>query len=84
MSGTDTTTADNSTAELIVARLPAAPLASPEDIAAAIGSRTTNPVLRAISVGRLAACRIGGRYVIARAEAERWIRACAVIPDEAE
>jgi hypothetical protein len=77
-------TTDNPTAELIASRLPGTPLVSPEEIAAAIGSRSTNPVLRSISVGRLAACRVGGRYVIARTEAERWIRACAVIPDEAE
>ena len=77
-------TTDNPTAELIVRRLPGTPLVSPEDIASAVGSRTTNPVLRAIAVGRLAACRVGGRYVIARAEAERWVRAAAVVPDEAE
>lgn len=74
----------NPTASLILTRLPATPLVSTEDIAAACASKTTNPVMRAIATGQLAACRIGGRYVIARAEAERWISACAVIPDEAD
>ena len=74
----------NPTASLILTRLPCTPLVSADDIAAAYGARTANPIMRAIATGQLAACRIGGRYVIARAEAERWISACAVIPDEAD
>ena len=81
---TDPETTANPTASLILARLPATPLVSTEDIAAACASKTTNPVMRAIACGQLGACRIGGRYVIARAEAERWIATCAVIPDEGE
>lgn len=72
------------TVDLIVSRLPRTPLVTPEDIASAIAARTTNAIIRAIAVGHLAACRIGGRYLIARSEAERWVRSSAVVPDEAE
>lgn len=81
MSNRETT---NPTAALLISRLPTTPALGPEEIAAAIGARTTTTIVRAIATGSLAACRIGGRYIIARAEAARWIEASAVEPDEAE
>lgn len=72
----------NATADLIIKRLPTTPLVSSDDIAAAIGAKSTKSVLLAIACGHLAVCRVSGRYIIARSEAVRWIRASAVVPDE--
>jgi len=77
-------TTTNPTAALLISRLPPAQALNPEDIAAAIGVRSTNAIIRAIATGDLSACRIGGRYIVARTEAARWIKASAVLPDESE
>lgn len=75
---------NNPTVAAIIKRLPQKPMLSADDIAAAIGHRTTNGVIRTISMGQLAACYVGGRYVIARTEAVRWLESTAVVADEAE
>ena len=72
----------NATTQAIIAQLPKRPLLSPADIAAAYGLATTVPILADIKVGKLAANSINGRYLIARAEAERYIEANEFIPDE--
>ena len=66
--------APNATAEAAVARLPKAPMLAPRDIADALALATTASVIDAIESGALAAVRINRRYVVARAEACRWIR----------
>lgn len=74
----------NPTASLLISRLPATATVSPEDVAAAIGARSTSSIIRAVASGQMSACYIGGRYIIARSEAERWIAASAVVADEAD
>lgn len=74
----------NPTASLLISRLPATATVSPEDIAAAIGLRSTSAIIRAMASGQISACYIGNRYIVARSEAERWIAASAVNPDESE
>ena len=72
----------NTTTLAIIAQLPKRPLLSPADIAAAYGLATSNPILADIKVGKLAANAINGRYLIARAEAERYIESNEFTPDE--
>lgn len=76
-------TAENSTVDLILSRLPAKPLLSPRDVADAFGLTTTQTILLAIQTGKLACATIGNRFIISRTEAERYIRATAYQPDEA-
>lgn len=76
-------TAENSTVDLILSRLPAKPLLSPRDVADALGTSTTQPVMQAIQTGSISSVVISGRYIISRTEAERYIRASAYQPDEA-
>ena len=64
---------DNPTIALIVSRLPKKPLVSPADISAALGLATTGPVLDAIADGRIAAAKVGTRYIVAREEAARYL-----------
>ena len=64
---------DNPTVSLIVSRLPNKPLVSPADISAALGLSTTGPVLDAIADGKIAAARVGTRYIVAREEAARYL-----------
>ena len=73
----------NPTVAAIVARLPKKPLVSPQEIADAFGLVTPKSVIDDIALGDLAAVKIGGRYVVARAEAERYVATKAVVPDEA-
>jgi len=72
----------NATTQAIIAQLPKKPLIAPADIAAAYGLATSNPILADIKVGKLAANAINGRYLIARAEAERYIESNEFTPDE--
>lgn len=72
----------NPTLDILITRLPATPTVTPEDIAAAVGHKSTASILRAISSGQLAACRIGGRYIIARPVAIAWLESTAVVADE--
>lgn len=72
----------NATTKALIDRLPKKPLLAPADVAAAYGLKTSDPVLADIKTGRLAASRIGGRYVISRAAAEAYIAANEFIPDE--
>lgn len=65
------------TAELIISKLPDSPTLSPKDIAGAAGMLTTVGVINAIQNGQLDAVKIGGRYIIARASAEIYIRKAA-------
>ena len=80
----------NATTEAIVARLPKKALLSPADIAAACGLATSDPIIADIKTGRLAAARIGGKYIVSREEAVRYVRSLAYIheilsaPEEAE
>lgn len=76
-------TAENSTVDLILSRLPAKPLLSPSDIASAIGAASTKIVLEAIQTGRISAVRCSRHYIVSHSEAERYIRASAYQPDEA-
>lgn len=72
----------NPTVSAIVARLPKKPLVSPQEIADAFGLATPKSVIDDIALGDLAAVKIGGRYVVARAEAERYVATKAVVPTE--
>ena len=65
------------TADLIISRLPDKQTLSPVDIAGAAGMLTTVGVINAIQNGHLDAVKIGGRYIIARASAETYIRKAA-------
>ena len=65
------------TADLIISKLPNSPTVSPKDIAGATGMLTTVGVINAIQNGQLDAVKLGGRYIIARASAETYIRKAA-------
>ncbi len=67
-------TTDNPTIALIVSRLPKKPLVSPAEISAALSLTTTGPVLDAIADGKIAAAKVGTRYIVAREEAARYIQ----------
>ena len=73
----------NPTVAAIAQRLPKKPLVSPQEIADAFGLATPQTIVADIALGALAAVKIGGRYVVARAEAERYVATKAVVPDEA-
>ena len=64
----------NPTVSLIVSRLPKKPLVSPDDISAALSLKSTRTVLDAIADGRIAAAKVGTRYIVAREEAARYIQ----------
>ena len=72
----------NATTKSIIDLLPKKPLIAPADIAAAYGLATAVPIIADIKGGKLAANSINGRYLIARAEAERYIESNEFIPDE--
>ena len=65
------------TADIIISRLPDKQTLSPVDISTAAGMLTTVGVINAIQNGQLDAVKIGGRYIIARASAETYIRKAA-------
>ncbi len=64
---------DNPTISLIVSRLPNKPLIAPDDISAALGLKSTRTVLDAIADGKIAAAKVGTRYIVAREEAARYL-----------
>ena len=66
----------NATTQLMKERLPKKDLLCPGEIAGAVGLASTHPILQAIKDGRLAAAKstATGRFVVARAEAERFER----------
>ena len=72
----------NATTLSIIKQLPQRPLLSPADIAAAYGLKTSDSILADIKTGRLAANRIGGKYVISRDAARDYIAANEYQPDE--
>lgn len=72
----------NATTLSIIKQLPQKPLLSPADIAAAYGLATSDKILSDIKVGRIAANRIGGKYVISRDAAREYIVANEYSPDE--
>lgn len=72
----------NATSQAIVARLPDKPFLAPGDIAAAFGLKTTDPVISDIKAGKLEAVVIGGRYIISREAAVRYVQACECLPTE--
>lgn len=76
-------TPPNPTTAYILGRLPRRPILAPRDIADAYGHVTARPIIEAIQRGRIAATRCGRRYLVARAEAERYIRSTTYTPDEA-
>lgn len=65
------------TAELIISRLPARPIVTPQDLAAAVGMSTTVGVVNAIQSGKIDAVKIGGRYYIGRDAAAAYVRRAA-------
>ena len=72
----------NATTKAIIERLPHKPLLSPADVAAAYGLATASAILADIKTGRLPANTIGGKYVISRSAAEKYIEANEFEPDE--
>ena len=72
----------NPTVAAIVERLPKKPLLNPKEIADAFALQSTRPVLDDIALGDLAAAKVGNRYIIARAEAIRYVSSKAVAPTE--
>lgn len=72
----------NATTLSIIQALPRKPLLSPAEIAAAYGLATSDKILSDIKVGRIAANRIGGKYVISREAARDYIAANEYHPDE--
>lgn len=72
----------NATTLSIIKMLPQKPLLSPADISAAYGLKTSDPILADIKTGRLAANKIGGKYVISREAAREYIAANEYTPDE--
>ena len=74
----------NATTQLMKERLPKKDLLCPGEIAGAVGLASTHPILQAIKDGRLAAAMSAatGRFVVARAEAERFIDSTAYVPRE--
>ena len=72
----------NKTTEAIIALLPRKPLLAPGDIAAAYGLATCSAILADIKTGKLAANCIGGKYIISRSAAERYIESNEYQPDE--
>ena len=72
----------NATTQAIIRRLPDKPLISPQEIADAFALQTPHVVIQDIACGKLAAARMGNRYIIARDEAARYIATKTVIPTE--
>ena len=72
----------NTTTQDIIAQLPRKPVISPAEIAAAYGLATCSAVLADIKTGRLAANKVGGKYVISRAAAEEYILKNEYKPEE--
>lgn len=72
----------NTTTQDIIAQLPHKPVISPADIAAAYGLKTSDTILADIKTGRLAANKVGGKYVISRAAAEEYILKNEYQPEE--
>ena len=72
----------NDTTREIIGRLPRRPLLTPADVAAAYGLAGASAVIADIKCGRLAAQRVGGRYVVSRAAAEAYIAANEYAPEE--
>lgn len=72
----------NATAKVIIDRLPKKPLLSPGDIAAVFGLATSNAILADIKTGKLDAVVVGGKYIISRDVAIRYVEACAYTPEE--
>lgn len=82
MTGSANTTGEhNATVEAIVARLPKGALVTPMDIAAAIGFRSSSPILKRIECGEIAALNYGtptkAQYFIHRDVAVEHIRSRA-------
>lgn len=72
----------NPTVAAIVERLPKKPLVSPQEIADAFGISTPQSVIGDIALGDLAAVKAGGRYIVGRGEAIRYVESKAVLPTE--
>ena len=72
----------NPTTRSIIDRLPKKPLLSPGDLAAAFGLATSNAIIADIKTGKLGAVVIGGKYIVARDEAARYVEASEYSPEE--
>lgn len=72
----------NTTTQAIIAQLPRKPLLSPAEVAAAYGLKTSDPIIADIKTGRLAANKVGGKYIIAREAAAAYIAANEYQPEE--
>ena len=72
----------NATTQAIIDRLPKKPLLTPGDIAAAFGLATSNAVIADIKAGKLGAAAIGGKYIVSREAALRYVEAAEYVPDE--
>lgn len=72
----------NATTKAIMDRLPRRPLLSPAEVAAAYGLKTSDPIIADIKTGRLAANKVGGRYIISHSAAEAYVAANEYQADE--
>ena len=72
----------NTTTQAIIAQLPRKPLLSPAEVAAAYGLKTSDPIIADIKTGRLAANKVGGKYIISHSAAEAYVAANEYRPDE--
>ncbi len=72
----------NATTQAIINRLPKKPLLMPSEISDAYGLKTSDKVLSDIKTGRLAANKVGGKYIVSREAAEDYIESNEYIPDE--
>lgn len=73
----------NATTQAILDRLPQRDILTPVDIAIAYGMRSQNPILADIKLGRMSVHAVNGRFLVARAEAVRYITENEYVPDEA-
>lgn len=72
----------NATTQAIIERLPRKPLLNPQEVSDAYGLKTPDPILADIKTGKLAANRVGGKYIISRSAAEAYIAANEYKPQE--
>ena len=74
----------NATTQAIIERLPKKPLLTPQEISDAFGRATSSSVVADIRLGRLEAVFFGGRYIVAREAAIRYVEATEYVPEEGE
>lgn len=72
----------NATTQAIIDRLPKKPLLSPTEVAAAYSLKCADIILADIKAGRVAANKVGGKYIISREAAAEYIAANEYKPNE--